>query len=425
MKPKSNSKLIKLLLGISIALFLASCHYSKYLQSEIHTQFASIAWNKDSTAFAFIAKSRLYRMPEGIAKFPDGGRAKNEYLDFSLYYFDIKQKKLTCLVCLNKFYSSYAYQWISFSNVALNLQDSLLFYKLKKPLKFEIEYLKENNPNLLEDLSKTYSVNIYTYENSVIDTSKYQNLFNNKREWLHSSIRNKYLTDVPYMDWGIYLKKLYPQPKSDYMDYIIENKHGVIDIIYEQIAPEFTDSDKKYIIDEMTKKQEAAFNDWIQIDPKENARQWAEQKSEYEGTVKYTESVKKRLNIPSTISEATKQDKVLKSLQTYGIEISDEFKFKELFVYDQGYNVEFKLIDTDSISIDKYKKWYKNKIKYLLNKKWEIIRTHLPSYRNDIITLQYVDNKYKYYLELAIDYSKNTNKNKFFTFSVSEEHIKI
>ncbi len=435
MKIKSDRRLIKLLLGIFIVLFLTSCH-SKYINLGIRTD-GTIAWNNDSTAFAFIARTRLYRKPEGITKFPDGGIPKNEYRDFSIFLFDVKHKKLKHLVNLNEFYISSAYRWLSMSQISLELRDSLLFYKLKKPYKHNIKYIDEKtNPNFLENISKTYAVNIYTCEKSVIDTNKYQHLFKSKRETLHPNIRKKYLSDIPYKDWGINIKKLYPQSKNTYMEYIIEGK-GAIDIIFEQIVPEFTVEDKKYIIDEMIKKQKTLLKDWNKLDREKDPYRRSKRKDKYINYIKYTEDIKKKFKIPSVIDKLAEQKKVLRNLQNHNIIIPNSLKFKDLFVYDQGYDVTFELTDTDSVSIEKYKKWFQNMVAHLLNNKWEldkqtkfekpdtngIVITDLINFMWEHTTLKYADEKNKHYLELGVNYSKNEDKHKFFKFSVSEEYI--
>ena len=187
------------------------------------------------------------------------------------------------------------------SQISLELRDSLLFYKLKKPYKHNIKYIDEKrNPNFLEDISKTYAVNIYTRKKSVIDTNKYQHLFKNKRETLHSNIRKKYLADIPYKDWGINIKELYPQSKSTYMDYIIEGS-GLIDVIFEQIVPEFTTEDKKYIIDEMMKKQKALLKDWNKLDREKDPYRRSKRKGKYINYIKYTKNIKKKFNVFSYI----------------------------------------------------------------------------------------------------------------------------
>ena len=430
MKKRSGRRLIKLLLGISVVLFLTSCH-SKYLNLEIKTDGTNV-WNKDSTAFAFVARIRLYRRPEGITKFPDGGTSKNEYQDFSLYLFDVKHKKLKHLVCLNEFYIGSAYRWLSISQVALELQDSLLFYRLKKPYNHNIKYIDEKRkPNFLEDISKTYSVNIYTHKKS-----EYQHLFKDKRKILHSNIRKKYLADIPYKDWGINIKELYPQSKSTYMDYIIEGS-GLIDVIFEQIVPEFTSEDKKHIVDEMIKKQKVLLKDWNKLDREKDPYRRSKRKDKYINYIKYTENIKKKFKIPSVIDKLAEQKEVLRNLQGYKINIPNSFKFKKLFVYDQGYDVRFELTDADSVSIEKYKKWFQNRVIHLLNSKWEldkqtkfekpdtngIVITNLINFMTEHTTLKYSDEKYKYYLEIGINYCEREDKHNFFYFSVSEEHI--
>ena len=110
---------------------------------------------------------------------------------------------------------------------------------------------------------------------------------------------------------------------------------------------------------------------------------------------------------------------------------------KVLELVQERNDVEFELKYADSTNIDKYKKWFRNKVTYLLNNKWDVdeqTKYEKPD-STGIVTkdeinfvwehtgLKYKDKIHAYYLELSIDYGiKYKDKSKFFTFSVSEEH---
>ena len=295
-----------LFISLMLTILLSSCH-SNYICIDAKLD-GSMAWDKNSSAFAFIARNRLYRRPVGIAKFPDGGMVKNEYLDFSLYYFDINKNKLTHLISLNEFYRGADYRWLSFSHINLELDDSLLFYKLEAPYSFnhikDKVYLftakKDSIKNMLffEDIAKTYKFNILIHERSVVDTSKHKRLFCKKRNKLYWSLAKKYLIDIPYSDWGIVLKDLYPQSKKDYMDYIIEKEGNTstLKAIYEQIVPSFDANDKEYILRKMEQIKQEIYEDYKKINEEKDPYQKSLKKSAYENYVEYMKETNEKLN---------------------------------------------------------------------------------------------------------------------------------
>ena len=284
------------MLGIIIIFLLDSCH-SKYLSIEIRTKGSPVAWNKDKTEFAFIAKRRLYRVPVGIARFPDGGMTKTEYIDFSLYHYSIKQKKLTHLIGLNEFYLGPGYRWSSFRQINLKLKDSLLFYKLSKPSGYAVKYLDEyRQPNFFKDISKTYSVNIYTHQKSIVDTTVFTNKFNHNRERMERSSARKYLSSLTYSDWGINLKEFYPQSKSAYMDYIV---NGIGDskmrqAIFEQIIPELTQKDCQNIIKRMQKQKQIFYKEFNKLDEKKDPYRRSIRKERYDNYILYIKEIKNK-----------------------------------------------------------------------------------------------------------------------------------
>ncbi|GEM_PF-6270038 len=292
MKALEKNRFIKVIIGIILVFLISSCH-SEYLNIEIKTD-GSVAWNKDSSAFAFIAKINLFRMPTGIARFPDGGKIKKEYLDFSLYHFDIKHKKLTRLVRLNEFYSVSSYRWLSLSQVKLNLHDSLLFYKLKKP------YLKideKKHPDFMKDISRTYSINLFTHQKSIVDTTVYQHLFDGNQGKLRLATAKTYLSGLKYSDWGISLKELYPQTKETYSGYIVmkEGNDKMRQAIFEQIVPEFSMKEREKILKRMQKQKAVLFDDYNTLDAKKDPYRRSRRKEKYDDYITYMNKIEKKL----------------------------------------------------------------------------------------------------------------------------------
>ncbi len=284
-----------LFISLMLTLLLSSCH-SKYINLEIRTD-GTIAWNNDSSAFAFVAKTGLYKRPTGIAKFPDGGTTKNEYLDFSLYHFDIKQNKLTRLVRLNEFFMGSGYRWLNISQVELSLNDSILYYKLPEPYDYNLKYIdKKEHPDFFKNIVKTYKIDIYTLKKETVNTANNPHIFAKKRERFNSSIAKKYLANVKYADWGLVLNDLYPKSKNFYMDMIIEEQgnKNIRECIFQQIIPEFSEKDKKTVLNKMEERMKELYDDYKNTDKVKDPYQRGLKKDKYDDYQDYLDKVKNR-----------------------------------------------------------------------------------------------------------------------------------
>ncbi|MCF6240302.1 MAG: hypothetical protein L3J74_03025 [Bacteroidales bacterium] len=288
--------LLIIIFGTVFISILSSCH-SEYLNLEIKTD-GTIAWNRDSSGFAFVARKRLYQDPKGIATFPDGGRVKNVFLDFSLYYYDIKNKNLSHLTGLNNFYNSLSYRWLSIKQVQLSLNDSVLYYKMIAPYDYDIKNLKESSSQILKDIPKIYKINIQTLKKDTVDKKLYNNLFNKKREKLTTKVYKRYLKNLNCADWGIDLKKLHPQSKNTYIDYLVK-KEGNTDFrecIFQQKIPNFTKNERNIILNKMQKQKQKLYEKYLSFDEKKDPYRKGKAKRAYEDYLLYINDVKKRLS---------------------------------------------------------------------------------------------------------------------------------
>jgi len=104
-----------------------------------------------------------------------------------------------------------------------------------------------------------------------------------------------YLQKINYHDWGIILNDIYPQFKKTYIDYIILGSYNknIINAIYEQIVPEFSLEDKKYILEKMDKRKQELFK--VYKNNNDGPYQESLKKSEYENYIEYIEKTKKKL----------------------------------------------------------------------------------------------------------------------------------
>jgi len=295
--------ILKVFILLSLVPAFGACH-SKYAQ--FSTSFSHrMAWNNDSTAFAFVAVNRIYRRPKGLATFPDGGMSRTEYLDAALYYYDTLKKQLHRITGLNDLNRIFGRQKYEYTDLAFS--GPLICFKMDKPLDFEIEdaarsvHNEEDSLKLAETIRYVYMTHIYNINSGVIlDT----NALPAGAEWTPAresdhqrQMQKRFLREITPADWGIEIGKVYPQSKNDYFDYIIY-RQGYYDLVLEQIAPGFTEKDKKKILKKMERKKDNYYRAWKKCSVKKGDYYKSEAKKahdDYTGYSQYMEMVKKRL----------------------------------------------------------------------------------------------------------------------------------
>ena len=298
------NKILRILFLFSIVLILSSCH-SKY--GRLTTTFSSrMAWNHDSTAFAFAAMNEIYRKPKGIATFPDGGMTKTEYFDAALYYFDTTEKKLhrvTGFEEKGRFFNGrdpYKYMDLAFAGPKI-------YFKLDEPLDSDIKSAarqvrkEKDSLELIKSLHYIYKTHVYDiHTGTIVDTDSLPPgvKWTPARTSDHQRVMQKsYLKDFTPSDWGIDIRKQYPQSKKDYFDYIIYRK-GYYDLVLEQIAPGFTEKDKKHLLKKMTQVQQNFYRAYKKYSAKKgdyNESQAEKAHDYYTSYTQYMETVRKRL----------------------------------------------------------------------------------------------------------------------------------
>lgn len=245
-----------------IFLTFSSCH-STYLN--ISTDYSyKYAWKSDSSKFAFVAINRIYRMPAGIAKFPDGGMSKTEYFDIALYYYDLKNEKLNRIVDFKDYFILYPgknkYQYID-----LAFDDSLIFYKLSNPSAFDIITAKrhvhsdKDSIKLMRIIDKVSEINACNIKNKKIIpfNSLPSNIVWADRKSYNflKDIRKNLLKKISYSDWGINLKNIYLQSEKKYENYIVykEGNELMRNAVLEQIISQYQEEKILKIINRMKK----------------------------------------------------------------------------------------------------------------------------------------------------------------------------
>jgi len=279
-----------------IPILLQSCH-SEYLNVSIDFDH-QFAWKNDSSGFGFLAISSLYKRPEGIAVFPDGGRVKYEYFSAVLYNYDISENKLDRVVDFKDLLL--LYKEAQLLNTQLAFTDSLLYYKLSKPYDIEIStILKRAQTNkdslkvfaFVDKASKAYACNINTTEITEVDSATFNSAMRQKKDDknLHR-LALEYLNKLSYADWGIILQDIDPQSEETYMKYIVymEGNTQTRNAIFEQIIPGFTKKEIGRMLKEMETYKAG-------VDNKSKASLKYKDKLNAENYDKYYESASKRL----------------------------------------------------------------------------------------------------------------------------------
>ena len=248
--------------GFVIILVFSSCH-SSYLS--MSTDFSNkYAWKRDSSAFAFVVVNRLYRMPVGIAKFPDGGMSKTVYFDVALYYYDLKNETLHRALEFNDILNLYSkkrkYQYID-----LAYDDSLIFCKLSDASEFDIRTAKrfvhneEDSIKLIQSIKKVSEIRAYNVNTKTVKIfdSLPSNVFwaGYKRSDYLINLRKNCLQTISSADWGIVLKNIYPQSKKKYEKYIVykEGNKLMRNAVLEQIISQYKEEKILKIINRMKK----------------------------------------------------------------------------------------------------------------------------------------------------------------------------
>ena len=257
-----RNKIIFLITGVISLSFLSSCR-SPYLCMSTDYSY-KYAWKKDNSAFAFTAINRLYRMPEGIAKFPDGGKSKTVYFDAALYYFDIRNEKLNRIADFKDFFILYPKKQ-DYQNLKLAFDDFRIYYKFPDANDFDIQsakkyvHGKDDSVKLAEAVKNTSK--IFVYQANTKETIKINALPENV-SWADKNnivylkdLRKNCLKNITCADWGIVLKSVYPQSDKKYKNYIIYKKGNELsrNAVLKQVVSHFDENQISKMMDRMTK----------------------------------------------------------------------------------------------------------------------------------------------------------------------------
>lgn len=414
---------VKIVIVVFTLLLINSCH-SKFIS--LGNQICrNPAWNDSKTAVTFVALQTASRAPIGIAKFPDGGRYKVVYSNLGLYIYKLNSDTLVKLTDLKEL-TIHSKNNIKFK---LAIVDSLVYYN--------VSFMRSRPNNSLTIVKyskhKFYSINIKTKTINKIDSSVFFTEYNKHANSNKASLSETttLVKNITYSNWGLVLKNIYPQSKNIYFEYLLEAKAGKA--IFEQIVPEFSENDKKYIIKKMKDKQQKLLINYETTSKENDVYRKSLKKKAYLNYSKYFKDVKKKFSFPVPDDNVAVRNKVINSLKKLKINISNDFKIKEIKIIGKGYDSEFELKNADSTSIDKYKKWFYNIVAYLLNNKWGLSKQTIFEKPNsagiingNLININWEHTELKYtgkdnvrFINLSILSDIDWKHN--FSFSVSEE----
>ena len=250
------------MMGLTFAsmLFMASC-YSPYLTFNI--MFSDrCAYNDDNSSFAFVAMMSLYRRPVGLARFPDGGTPSYEYGDSALYYYSNSDKSVHKALDLS--YLRPVYDSLILGYTDLVFKGSTIYYKLHEPLKSSIKHAKEmaktqedmeRIQSIIDASSRAMAYSIKTGTVVPFDNTAFEKMLLSAKKKSSEKSWREILKKVPLHQWGIDLRKIFPQPVKTYMEYIIYQKgdEKVREAILEDIIPELPKDDIRGLLSKMDK----------------------------------------------------------------------------------------------------------------------------------------------------------------------------
>jgi len=212
-----------ILLVTSLLLFLSSC-YSEYLTLNFKIHH-SATWNDDQSRVALFITTKAFRAPEGIARFPDGGISKTEFVATSLYIFNPETKAIYKTDPLKNF----PVRW----NIRMAFSDSLVYYSVTPTTAWEdrLQNAETKDDSLrINELKNKYArpfvFDEKTGEISTVDSSTFSKVYSeDKRAGLQSLYDQ--MKKLPLSDLGFVLQEIYPKPDKEYInDFIYPSAGG-------------------------------------------------------------------------------------------------------------------------------------------------------------------------------------------------------
>ncbi|TCO10990.1 hypothetical protein [Natronoflexus pectinivorans] len=249
-------------LSLLVMMLFASCH-SKQVSLNFSTHHGA-CWNSDSTKIAVIISSTAFRRPEGISRFPDGGRVKHEFKKTALYIYSLEDKsllKVDDFSDLANIIGTNRSKWRG----RIDFRDSIIYYQIEPVIEWDfLKHLAANNvdklmliPELKEKYTQTFQYKIVSGEIMPADTNAVKGLFENTRQANLTQLNQK-LNDVPVSQMGLVLRDFHQKPERKLINETIflQNKSALTRrAVFEQIISELSNEELKSVLNRMDNHQ--------------------------------------------------------------------------------------------------------------------------------------------------------------------------
>ncbi len=211
--------IVIILIIVTVLIFFTSCHSNQINLTYKGESGASFEY-KDSTKIAFVGKKKAYLRAKGIAAFPDGGQPKYLVQATGIYVLDSKKNELNLLVDITE---QNKLSWrIHRGKIKLIYMNDQVFYK------WDLKPLSVDNTEAYEVLDKqyfdAYSIDINTKEISVIDTDKFESLYEKFYKKCDLTKLHNNLDKIPLADWGLVLQEIKSKSDKKFIKDIVEFK---------------------------------------------------------------------------------------------------------------------------------------------------------------------------------------------------------
>ncbi|MGM0381093.1 MAG: hypothetical protein ACQEP7_03830 [bacterium] len=244
-----------------LAVLLSSCGYSDQLQLGYDLHHGP-RWNSRRDRIVFIASSRAYRKPTGLARFPDGGIPEYLREDVSLYLFkpvDSTLKKLTSFNDLVELAGSYRSSW----KTKIAFTEDKIYFNVRPVMDWDWHKDQAKSSEKIEQIKKLekkyekfYVCDPDKNKINTVDESTFKQKYSSQGESnkINLTELNKMLSAVSVAEWGLVLREIYPRTKQNYINSLVYaqntsplTRRAIIEQVVSKLPPE----DIKNILEQM------------------------------------------------------------------------------------------------------------------------------------------------------------------------------